>query len=446
MMIKSKVKFRGIINLLVLLVFIFFNYSCAKEDSITGQDKVDILDKLKGLEGLEVIEIPPVNGYSRMFQIDIIQPVDHENPNGAKFKQRLYLMHVDEKEPMVFAPSGYWISPSIKQELATSIRSNLLNVAHRYYLEAEPDFMDFKYLTIKQSVDDFHTIVALFKEIYTGKWISSGRSKSGLSVLFHKKYYPQDVDASIAFVAPLMFGKKDPRFPSYLEKLGDESSYSKITKIQEYILRHRSEMLNLIDKYIQSSSDIFSMDRDSLLELNVLDYPFTYWQLNTLPLPDTSSNTLQEIFNHFTSVISIDFYSEWNLRNFRPSFYQFVTEIGAPEYQMKHLSHLLKKIDPNSTGNPSFEFALPRGVSYSYNDKTIPEINEWLQNSGNNIIYIYGKNDPWTAGAIELKPTCDAICLIQNNFNHKVLISDLDDPSIVYSTLSRWLGITIKQK
>ena len=69
-------------------------------------DNRDILEKLNDLDGVEAMEIAPQNGSERQFEIDITQPVDHQNPGGATFKQRMYLSHVDEDSPMAFRTDG----------------------------------------------------------------------------------------------------------------------------------------------------------------------------------------------------------------------------------------------------------------------------------------------------------------------------------------------------
>ena len=409
-------------------------------------DSLDMLDKIRRLDGVTVTEINPSNNYHRAFQIDIQQPVDHNNPNGPKFSQRVYLSHVDEDLPLVFAPNGYGSSPSAGQEIAGILQTNCLSVTHRYFFDARPDPMNWEYLTIQQAAADHHRIVQLFKKIYKGKWISSGASKSGLTALFHKRYYPEDVDATIAYVAPFTFGIKDQRFPLYLSEIGGSTCFSKLMQIQLYALNHRVEMLGYIDKYISTGSTVYSMDRELLLELDIMDYPFTFWQyfsIDCTSIPDTASTGAFDIFQHIMGIVPLQNFSDDNLAYFEPYVYQAITELGAPAYQTDYLTGHLKKVDPDDPGNPNYELVGPKGISYTFNNNTLPEIYEWLQENGDHIIYIYGENDPWSAGAIELPSTTDALLIMQEGANHRVKIATLDNPEIVFSTLENWLGISI---
>ena len=441
----EKRKLKNSFKIFTIIILIIFLASC-KKDKSNDFDSLDILGKIETLEGVTVTEITPQTGAPREFQIDITQPVDHNNPNGAKFTQRAYLSHVDETMPMVFAPNGYQSSARSSQELAGLLQTNCLHVSHRYFLDSRPTPTNWQYLTIKQAADDNHRIVSLFKKIYKGKWISSGGSKSGLTALFHKRYYPDDVDATVAYVAPFTFGIKDGRYPTYLKNIGGGDCFEKLKQVQIYALKHRSELLPLLNQYIIDDGSSYSMDKELILELDIMDYPFTFWQYykySCSSIPDTTASTPLEIFTHINSIISFDFYSDNSIAYYEPYFYQSLTELGQIEYE-NYYGGLLKKVDLNTTGNPNVEVLAPKGITYNYfNSTTVPEIYSWLQNHGDNIIYIYGKNDPWSAGAIELTGAADALYFMIDGENHGARITKLTNPYQVYGKLEEWLGIPI---
>jgi hypothetical protein len=429
--------------LIFLPLFFLLANSCKKPEA-DEFDNLDILGKINSLEGLSAIEIEPQNGYSREFQIDITQPVDHNNPDGAKFKQRIYLTHVDENLPMIFAPNGYRAAARSTQELAGLLQTNCLNVTHRYFFDARPEPTNWQYCTIKQAADDDHLIVSLFKKIYSGKWISSGASKSGMTALYHKRYYPDDVDATVAYVAPFIFGSNDKRFPEYIATIGGGDCYAKLTGIQQYVLKHRSQMLGFINTALNGQEANYSIDRELLLELDIMDFPFTFWQYYSIDcsaIPDTATTSAQEIFNFYTGIVPLNSFSNDNTAYFEPFSYQAVTEMGAPAYDFAPLKGLLTKVDTLTMKNPNYELLAPQGIDYSFNYSTMTDIYAWLQNNGNKIIYIYGKNDPWTAGAIDLSGNVDALKIVQDGANHSVKIANLDSKGLVFYTLENWLGI-----
>ena len=101
-----------------LVVWLLFLPILSCNRTPTEPELRDILEKLQALPGVFVQEIAPHYGYPRAFQIDMVQPVDHQNPGGAQFTQRMYLSHTDETMPMVFAPGGYGVTERSGQEIA----------------------------------------------------------------------------------------------------------------------------------------------------------------------------------------------------------------------------------------------------------------------------------------------------------------------------------------
>ena len=102
-------------KLLYSLAILFLVISCQKEEP---EDNRTIQEKLRDLPGIEITEIEPPLGHPYSFQLDITQPVDHNNPDGPSFTQRAYLHHVDESLPIVFGPSGYAVTSRTGQELS----------------------------------------------------------------------------------------------------------------------------------------------------------------------------------------------------------------------------------------------------------------------------------------------------------------------------------------
>ncbi|MCG8571181.1 MAG: peptidase, partial [Spirochaetes bacterium] len=195
----------------------------------------DILENLQNIPGANVEEIEPkVEGYQRAFKITLEQPLDHQQPRGKKFQQTLFLLHRAINKPLVMHTSGYSIWRSLyHDEVASLIEGNLLLIPHRYYPGAKPEKpLDYTYLTIEQSAADLHRINQFFRKIYSGKIVSTGRSKGGMTALFYRRYYPKDVDATIALVAPIMYTKNDPRFRDFFLK--DPAKQQKIRELKEF--------------------------------------------------------------------------------------------------------------------------------------------------------------------------------------------------------------------
>jgi len=423
-------------NLFYLIIILSLVVSCQKDEP---EDNRTFQEKLYDLPGVLITEIEPPLGHPQAFQLDITQPVDHNNPDGPKFTQRAYLHHADESLPMVFGPSGYAVSPGSGQELAGILQCNLLTVTQRFFEGAKPDPMDWEYLTIEQAAADHHHIVDLFKDIYKGPWVSSGASKSGQAVLFHKRFWPDDVDATVAYVAPIVYGTNDERFITFLDTVGNDECFNRIENYQRLLLEKRDSIIPLFLQWFPDNNYTFSLDVNETYEYAVLEYHFAFWQFHntdcySIPQDDA---TIQQLAYHLFDVVWMYTFSDYYMDFFEPYIYQALTETGYPAYATEHLDDLLIYVDDP----PGADFYLTENISTTYNPLPIEDIENWLKSEGNNIIYIYGGVDPWSAAMFEPTQETNAIRIIQPGADHSVRINTLDEKEFVLETLEEWMGI-----
>jgi hypothetical protein len=404
---------------------------------------IDVLERLDALPGVDVSEIVPYYGYPRAFRIDITQPVNHADPEGPQFTQRAYLSHVDTTMPMVFAPGGYAVTERSGQEMAGILRTNCLNVTHRFFEGSQPDPLDWQYLTIEQSAADHHRIVEIFKDVYTGVWLSAGVSKSGLTSLYHRRFYPDDVSATVAYVAPFKFSTADSRFVDFLETLGDELCRSSIHRFQRAVLQHRDSLIPRFSAWFPANGYIHPADTIGEFESAARTYDWSFWQYTEhdcdgVPGPEAS---FDEMLTHLNEVVRLSRMTDERSVYMRPYLYQAFTQIGYPERRYDHIADLLVR----ELGGLSGGYFDSLGVELVYRPETVLDIYDWLLTEGDNIVYIYGGADPWTAGAIELIGQTNALKVVQAGANHAVKIADLDDPNGVLARLENWLGIPIPE-
>jgi len=400
-----------------------------------------LLDRLNELPGVRAREIPSTVGFGWAFELDITQPVDHDDPEGPTFVQRAYLTHTGEWDPMIFAPNGYASNWGSAQELGLILHTNTLNVTHRFFIDSEPVPMDWRYLTVRQSVEDHHHIVTLLKEIYPGPWISSGASKSGETVLFHRRFYPDDVDATVAYVAPLLFSTEDPRFQPFLESLGTPEEREAIRSFQRRLLLARDSLLERFQAWYPAHGYHLSQPVGAAFEGEVMGYDWAFWQYRRLEIADIPGPgaSYDEMLENLAVVSGIAGSSDENLYYFRPYVYQAFTEIGYPARDYAHLENLL------AYEQPSLEetYGFPPGTPWDYRSGTIPDVLHWVQSQGNNIVLVYGGADPWTAGAIELTGQTNALKFTKPGASHRVRIADLAERELVLATLGDWVGLNL---
>ncbi len=429
---------RPITAFFLILALIETN-GCTDSTGPEPWDRGDILARLNALPGVEAREIEPYYGYPRAFQLDITQPVDHNHPKGPRFTQRAYLSHVDNSTPMVFAPSGYGTTPSSGQELAGILQANCLSVTHRYFPDARPAELDWQYLDIRQAAQDHHRIVDLFKKIYDGTWISTGASKGGKTAVFHRRFFPADVDATVAYVAPFMFSPEDPRFEPYLRSTGTPEGRGAIHDFQRRLLERKDELLPFYGDWFVENGWSYSLPLAPAFESSVVSYEWGFWQrhifdYHEIPGPDAAG---EEMVNHLAQVVRLSFKSDVYRDYFKAYIYQVLTETGSAQLEAPHLADLLEEEGLDVRVRYSF----PMDLEFVYRSESIPDVLQWVEDEGHGIIYIYGGVDPWTAGQVQLDGTADALKVIQPGADHQVRILDLDQRDLVLGTLENWLGL-----
>jgi len=414
---------------------------CSDATGPAAWERGDILDRLNALPGVEAAEIQPFYGYPRAFRLAITQPVDHNRPNGATFTQRAYLSHIADSIPMVFAPSGYGTTPESGQELAGILQANCLSVTHRYFPEARPPDPEWQYLTIWQAAQDHHRIADLLKRIYDGAWVSTGASKGGKTAVFHRRFFPDDVDATVAYVAPFLLSPSDARFEPYLRSRGTPPERQAVYSFQRTLLQRRDQLLPLYEAWFADHGYTYSLPVPSGFEGSVVSYEWNFFQRHRftpgeIPGPDAPP---REMMDHLAEVVRLQYESDVYRDYFKAYVYQVLTETGSPRYEPYHLYDLLR--EPAVDVRVAYSF--PPDQEFQYRWETIPDVLQWVAEEGDGIIYIYGEIDPWTAGAVELTGDADALKILQPGADHGVRILELDQASIVLETLERWLGIPI---
>ncbi len=430
---------KHIIKILIISIFFIFSFnSCNVEE-----EQKTLLERLNNLDGVTVSAIDTLPGFTQCFQIAITQPVDHNDPGGKFFQQRFYLSHRDENSPTVFYTTGYRVSRNSEKDLTSVIQGNQLLLVHRYFPNAIPS-TDWTFLTTWQAASDQHRIKELFKSIYPGKWVSSGGSKGGMTALFYRYYFPDDMNSTVAYVAPIMEKVDDPRFEKFLQEVGTEECREKIKEFQRLILSKRDLIMPLFETYIQNNGLVFSiMSKEEAFEYAVLEFMFAFWQYgtesncNSIPTIQTEM-TDEELLNYLLQYSPVTYMTDTGFILYQPLFYQAYTELGYCTFVHTHLTDLLKYAT-----SPSYRVFAPKNVVMTFQPAVMQNIITWLQHQGERIIYLYGGIDPWSAGALIPDPNLDSLMIMQPGANHIVRINNLDDKVLVIQALNRWLDLSI---
>ncbi|WP_260189024.1 S28 family serine protease [Actinophytocola gossypii] len=407
----------------------------------------DLRDRLEALPNVTVTsEQPaPAPGY-RFFLLTYRQPVDHTDPGGQTFEQRFQLLHRAEDRPMVLHTTGYDMPEyAFRSEPTALLDANQISVEQRFFTPSRPQPADWDTLNIWQAATDHHRIVQALADVYTANWISTGASKGGMTSVYHRRYYPRDVDGVVAYVAPNdVHNKSDAAYDRFFATVGATPECRTALKtLQREALSRRTDLVNLYDDYAAANDLTFERvfgSTDKAFEMTVLDVEWAFWQYSgesacgAVPGPEATD---QEIFDFIDSVAGFGFYADEGITPYAPYYHQAATQLGWPQPKFRYLKDLLRY--PNLyVANSS----LPAELRSRHDPWPMTDVDRWVRRQASEMLFVYGSNDPW--GAEPFHPSDnDSHTYTAPGANHGADIAALNpaDRAAATATLRRWAGV-----
>lgn len=408
-----------------------------------AQDIKELLEDLSKKYDFSYAELKSDTFFVQKFVLNINQPIDHQHQEIGYFEQRMFLSHYNIESPVVFITEGYGAyyasNPRYINELSELLKANQVCVEHRYFGESVPEPLDWEYLTISNAASDHHRIVEILKEIYKSKWINTGISKGGQTAMYHRYFFPEDVDATVAYVSPLNFSIEDKRVYQFLENVSDSISRSRIFHFQYEMLKNTELYLPEFEKLAEKKGLTFPMKIDKAYELTVLEYSFAFWQWGLIS-PDSipmDTNSASIMIQHLNKVAGIDWISNQGIKRLQPFFYQALSEIGFYGYDISPFKGVV-----SFDKNPVFDFTAPEGMKVNYNPVPMQNIDQFIRHDATNMIFIYGENDPWSSTSVDLTYSNNLIKIIKPGGSHLTRLKNLPekDYNYVMQTLNEWLA------
>ena len=408
--------------------------------NMSAQTELDM--KLFGLPDVIFQEIAVPEGYEAAYELDIKQPIDHNDPSKGFFYQRAFLSHKSYDAPTAIITNGYGRPSNRITEVAKIAGANQISVEHRYFLESSPDTLDYDYLNFEQATADLHHINQVFRNIYDGQWISSGISKGGTTTIFYRYFYPEDVDVSIPYVAPVNHSAEDPRIYEFLSSVGTSDCRQKIYNYQVKMLESADSMKDKLEWFAKGQNLKFTyLDLDQAYEYAMLEYPFSFWQWGTacedIPDPSEPSDTLLQ---HFVDVVGLEFYADRSMEGYASHYFQSAEEMGYYGFDISTFDGLIHHLD--GSGNPSAIFT-PDKMDVQFDGTLTNKVYNWTQTTDLSFIYINGANDTWSATAVpEVKGSQSLWYFMKDKSHGDARIKNLTDAQKrqLTSRLAGWLG------
>lgn len=405
--------------------------------------QTDLQQKLGRISAITETRPLESTRFSEKYVTYFTQPLDHRRPEKGSFRQRVIVSHVGFDRPTVIVTEGYGaayaLNPKYREELSELLDANMIFVEYRYFLESTPEPKDWQYLTAENSADDLHAVRNAFKSIYPGKWIATGISKGGQTTLLYRTFYPDDVDISVPYVAPLCYGAEDGRHEPFLRKVSTPEDRKRIEDFQLEVLKRKAALLPRFEKYCNEKGLKFRAPVEEIYDYCVLEYSFALWQWGTpvSSIPATTASD-DEIFAHLLDISNPDYFiADSPTASF---FVQAARELGYYGYDTKPFK---KYLSIQSSKGYLHHLMLPEELKDMPFDKTLSKkITKFLKENDPKMIFIYGENDPWTAAGVTwLKGKKNIHVFVEPGGSHRARIGTLPDvqKQEAISLINKWL-------
>lgn len=398
---------------------------------------------LSTVEGLSYWETATAYAGYRSYVLDFAQPLDHDDEGAGTFRQRMVLHHRDRSAPMVLYTSGYELfTQDYLAELAELLPANQISTEQRFFGASFPDDLtveSWKHVNIEQAAKDHHRVVEALRPFYEGKWISTGHSKGGMTSIYHRRFFPQDVDATVAYVAPISFGAPDPRYEDFLDQIGMDWCRELVRDLQRAAL----ERFDVLQPRAEADAASWGMTFEQAgghaeaFEYAITQLDWSFWQsqgfdqCSTIPFVEGMSD--DDLYREIVNRIG---YGAGDTGCDYAYNYQAATQLGFQSFSTRVFGDLLP------FGGQS-RFCSTAGLDRTYDPSAMQDIQTWVLEEGSEILFLYGEYDPWTGGRFATAPSDRVVDVTAPDANHGAMIKSLreEDRKTALGALEAWTGL-----
>ena len=329
----------------------------------------------------------------------IEQPIDHNQPDGDKFQQRVSILFRGFDRPTILVTEGYfWQGFSDGEDFGINLNANMVHVEHRNFGESfNQDRGKWEYETIAQASADLHAVYQTLKPIFKGKWMSMGTSKSGETSMDYAYYYPNDMDLAAAFCSPFNVSLDDKRFGDYLfNEANTEEVRNLVKKHIRTALENGEDGLYKV--CCEQLKQQFPLPSFSEYVYNVFDNFFTIFQY-TIPSQHVAAiEDMTQSTESFTASICNNI-SQNRGMGFYTYYVDCAKEQGFPNPGYDYFADLLQgtsfKVEDIWKAYLTEE---DQGLEKQYDNSVRRDmLDNFFMNSPIPLLFFYSQCDPWSA-------------------------------------------------
>ncbi len=400
--------------------------------------RVEHLRRIRELPGIERADFSD-SGASQV-EAEIRQPYDHDNPDGPSFAQRVQIEIAGYDLPNLLGTGGYAFAGS-SELTSLLVDTNRVGVAHRFYADPPADPALWQFLTPEQAAADVHRVIDVIEPLLAGKWVTHGLSKDGSSALIHKRYYPEDVVGTVAYVAPLGFEDDLDRGLRRILAAQDQDCVAKVYETQLALLDNLVALSELEGWEGADSTCLADLAPEALWRAAAA-YEWTFWvegrnaseRCAQLAATGTTLTDLARELTRYVAPHEVDPADVWE--------FEKAATWGEPQLRRMDVAERATEAR-EALGLPVLTSGDPPWMDEpEYTAAVMTEIREWLAEHGEDVVLVYGASDPWSAWPVVLAERATNLVVNIPDGQHWVSTLDAEqgDREAFRRLLERWLG------
>lgn len=376
------------------------------------------------------------------------QPIDHRRPKDGTFEQRFVLLHKAFDRPVVFETVGYGLYEApYRLEVTRLVDGNQLMPEHRFFPKSRPERVDWSKLDIWQAATDHHRLITALRGVYTGKWLTIGGSKGGMTAVYHRRFYPGDVDGTLPHVAPNdVDNGEDSAHLRFFEQVGTPQCRDRIRAFQREVLARRDELLPPLRKDADAAGHTYQRlgGLDRVYEVTIRYLEWTLWAGGSAEsdcaggkIPARGATT-EQLHGYLRDLDVMAWCADRSEEMLLPYSYQAATQLGWASLPSAHLKGLLKY---PYRGEPDH---VPADIPVRFQPGVMKDIDTWVRAKGSRLLFVYGAKDPWSQEKFELgSGSRESGVFVARDAAHQAKIAALTpaEQQRITALLRKWTGL-----
>lgn len=267
-----------------------------------------------------------------------------------------------------------------------------------------------------------------------------------MTAIFHHRFFPDDLDAIVPYVAPISFGAQDQRYLTWLAQIGppDGACRNRVKEMEVELIERRVE----VAQHFIATDPLAVPFRPEVLEALVtfpaFGFHWGFWQAwgspqacAALPLQGGPVEALAAWFP-FNPSYAFGFGFDPEVS---PYGYQVANELGSQAIDQSHLQGPAAQVDYSVLPQVPPELP-PWGRDPTFDPNPMMEVDTFLRNEAHHVLGIYGAWDPWSGGIITVDEANDSTVVVVPEVGHGAQIALLpeDQQNQLLDRLSTWIG------